>query len=70
MSAHCFAADLLKMNIRNLFLKRKSFYTEMFYFTDGSFFTFTKHEPVGVCGAIIPVYINTRLNILKEQLPS
>ena len=24
---------------------------------DGNFFTFTKHEPVGVCAAIIPVRI-------------
>lgn len=23
--------------------------------TDGNFFTFTRHEPIGVCGQIIPV---------------
>lgn len=23
--------------------------------SDGNFFTFTRHEPVGVCGQIIPV---------------
>lgn len=25
------------------------------FFTDGSFFSYTRHEPVGVCGQIIPV---------------
>lgn len=27
----------------------------VFYFPDGNFFTYTRHEPVGVCGQIIPV---------------
>lgn len=27
----------------------------MLVLLDGNFFAFTKHEPVGVCGQIIPV---------------
>ena len=26
-----------------------------YFFIDGPFFTYTRHEPVGVCGQIIPV---------------
>ena len=27
----------------------------VFYFSDGNFFTYTRNEPIGVCGQIIPV---------------
>ena len=29
------------------------------FIADGSFFTYTRHEPVGVCGQIIPVSIKS-----------
>lgn len=32
-----------------------------FCFLDGEYFTYTRHEPIGVCGQIIPVSeINTK----------
>lgn len=38
------------MNINHIYVN-----DNVFYFLDGDFFTYTRHEPIGVCGQIIPV---------------
>lgn len=40
----------------------------VFYFPDGNFFTYTRHEPVGVCGQILPVsWSSIQFSILKKK---
>lgn len=35
---------------------------------DGNFFTFTRHEPIGVCGQIIPVSCKTQIFLLQMEM--
>lgn len=38
------------------------------FLLDGEYFTYTRHEPIGVCGQIIPVSRSTNLIEALERL--
>lgn len=66
ITSHCEVGKILPLhNYICLFILRSKFKendddqangaVSIFFFADESFMCLTKHEPVGVCGAIIPV---------------
>ena len=64
LGLHCFAHALLRHS-------RLEWVNGDFSFSDGNFLAYTRHEPVGVCGQIIPVSCSlvSRAH-LYESVPS